>query len=107
MALSGAVWEGVWTVGRGFGKERRDFKNGLAGLGGFQTQQVENRRASGKARPVATPWWMNSSQGPNSARLLSRVSRLPGSPPALLTYAQGRAMGIIGPSSQKAHSVAK
>ena len=103
MALSDAVWERVWTMGRSFGKERRDFKNGLAGLGGFQTQQVENRRASGKARPLATSWWMNSSQGSNSARLMSWVSRLPGSPSALLTYAQWRAMGIIGPSSQKAH----
>ena len=41
MALSDALWERVWTMGRCFGKVRRDFKNGLARLGAFQTQQVE------------------------------------------------------------------
>ena len=50
MALSDAVWERVWTMGRCFGKVRRDFKNGLARLGAFQTRQMESRRASGMAR---------------------------------------------------------
>ena len=86
-------------MGRCFGKVRRDLKNGLARSGEFHTQQVESRRASGTARPLATSWWINSSRGPNSARLLSWVSRLPVSLPALLTRAQGWAMGIMGPSS--------
>ena len=86
-------------MGRCFGKARRDFKNGLARSGAFQTQQVESRRPSGMARPLATPWWMNSSRGPNSARLLCRVPRLPGSSLALPTHTQGWTMRMMGSST--------
>ena len=99
MALSDAVWERVWTMGRCFGKVRRDFKNGLARLGAFQTQQVESRRASGMARPLTTSWWMNSSRAPIYAGLLSWVSRVPGSSPLLLARALAWPTGTIGPSS--------
>ena len=41
IALSDAVWERVWTMKRGFDKERVDFKSNLAGLGAFQTELME------------------------------------------------------------------
>ena len=93
MALSDAVWERVWTMGSCFGKVRRNFNNAWGDLARYKHSGWRPDRLL--ARPLATSWWINSSRGPSSARLLSRVFMLPGSSPAPLTHAQGWAMGII------------
>ena len=75
--------------------------------GAFQVEQVESRRASGMARPLATSRWMNSLRMRNPARFLSRVTRLTCSSPVSLSRAREWPIGTIGPSSspQKQRSI--
>ena len=71
MALSDAVWERVWTMGRCFGKGTVDFKNSLVRLGGFQTEQVERSTGSWHGAADRNVLKVHSSLGPNCPRFLN------------------------------------
>ena len=104
IALSDAVWEGVWTMERSFGKGPVDFKNSLVRLGGFQTEQVE---------PSTGSWLEAPARHIPVDELITRTKfhqvpdlgfQLPRSSPLLLSRALAWPTGTIGPPSQKAPS---
>lgn len=52
MALSGAVWQRVWTMERGFGKGPLISRTARFDWGPFQTEQVERSTGSWLEEPV-------------------------------------------------------
>ena len=92
---------------RGFDKERVNFKSNLAGLGAFQTELMEYStgfRHGAAARNVPVDELITGTQFRQIPGLGFQVAPVAN---GVLSNAGAWGMGIIGPSSQRAHSVAK